>query len=95
MRNSAVMSNQTLRRANPSAAMHMTPISITFTRRTRRDFSYLSASCPAVAENRKKGKMKTPPAIFTSVSVESVKEAAPNANRMTSAFLKTLSFSAP
>src|SRR6185295_9590496 len=39
--------------------------------------------------------MNTPPATFTSVSVDSAAGAAPNANRMTSAFLNRLSLSAP
>jgi len=49
----------------------MMPISSSLTARMMRDFSNLSASCPAVAEKRKNGRMKTPPARLMSVSVES------------------------
>jgi len=84
-----------LRRRNPAAPKTMMPISSSFTARMMRVFSSLSASCPAVAEKRKNGKMKMPPARFTSTSGDTGAVAAPNANRITSAFLKTLSLSAP
>ena len=45
-------------------------------KRMMRDFSYLSASCPAVAENRKNGRMKSPAHRFTSVPESSVVNAA-------------------
>jgi hypothetical protein len=44
----------------------MMAISSTFTRRVRRALSYLSASWPALAENRKKGRMKMPAARLAS-----------------------------
>ena len=72
----------------------MMPISRSFTPRMMRDFSSLSAICPAVAEKRKNGRMKMPPA--GSPAVGRPRPApAPNANRMTRAFLNTLSLRAP
>src|ERR1700693_5333079 len=61
-----------------------------------RALSYLSASCPAVAENRKKGRMNSPAQRLTNVpALRVVRLAAWNASMMTSAFLYTLSLNAP
>ena len=59
---------QAVQRRNPAPATTMMPISSTLTRRARRALSYLSASWPAVAENRKKGRMKMPAARLASSS---------------------------
>src|SRR5229473_6830716 len=78
------------------AASAMMAISAVLMMTMRRDFSNLSAKRPAVAENRKKGRMKSPAAMvdiiwaFTPVSIAILK-----VTRMTSAFLKILSFKAP
>ena len=50
---------------NPAAANPMIGISQNLTRRISRAFSYLSASCPANAENRKNGRMNNPAARVT------------------------------
>jgi hypothetical protein len=60
-----------------------------------RVFSKRAATWPDVAENRKNGRMKTPPARLINVSVETAAVAAPKAKRMTSPFLNRLSLSAP
>src|SRR6266536_1640780 len=74
----------------------MMAISASFTRRIRNDFSSLSASCPAVAENRKNGRMKTACARFERVLASNrLMPAAWNATSMIRAFLKTLSLKAP
>ena len=54
---------------NPASTA--TAISKTLMRRIKRDFSYLSAICPAVAENRKKGSTNSPAAAFTAKSADS------------------------
>src|SRR3990172_1589449 len=83
-------------RTNPTAASAMIPISASFTSRMIRALSYLSASCPAVAENRKNGRMNTPAARLTVTSgARPARPAVWNAIRMTSAFLNTLSLNAP
>src|SRR5262245_49201168 len=79
----------------PMAPTHMIAISSSLTLRMMRPFSKRAESCPEVAENRKNGRMKIPPARLISVSVDMTVVAAPNANRMTRAFLNRLSFSAP
>jgi hypothetical protein len=53
-------------------ATPMMTISSSFTRRASFALSYLSASWPAVAENRKKGRMKIPAARLVSTSGASV-----------------------
>src|SRR5262245_46959938 len=85
----------TLRRWKPTAPTHMIAISRSLTARMMRPFSKRAESCPEVAEKRKNGRMKMPPARLINVSVEMAAVAVPNANRMTSAFLNRLSFSAP
>ncbi len=52
---------------NPMTPIAMMPISNSLMCRIRRDFSNLSASWPAVADSRTKGRMKMPAARFTSV----------------------------
>ena len=47
----------------------MIAISKSFTNRISRDFSNLSAICPAVAENRKNGRMNSAAQTFTSVAL--------------------------
>ena len=51
---------------NAKDAQHMMMISASLIRLIRNDFSYLSASWPARAEKRKKGRMKSPAARLTS-----------------------------
>src|SRR5207245_11185432 len=51
--------------------------------------------CPALAEKRKKGSVSSPVLRLTSVFSENATPLIRNANRMTSAFLNRLSFSAP
>ena len=66
----------------------MMTISRILIQRISRDFSYLSASCPADAENSMNGAMNTAPARLTSALASSdVSCAASNATKMTSAFL--------
>ena len=66
----------------------MIAISNSLTKRITRDFSYLSASWPAVAEKSMKGAIKTAAAMLTRSFDESVvSDAAWNATKMTSAFL--------
>jgi hypothetical protein len=45
----------------------MTTISQSLTARISRGLANLSASCPAVAENRKKGRMKSPVPMVTRI----------------------------
>jgi hypothetical protein len=71
-------------------------ISSSLTMRASAALSYLSASCPAVAENRKKGRMNTPAARLASSSGLSVVQlAAWKVSSTTIAFFSTLSLSAP
>ena len=78
------------------AAINMMPTSASLIRRINMDFSYLSASCPALAENRKKGRMNKPAARLTNVSVSfAVWLTMPNVTSTTSAFLNRLSLKAP
>ena len=66
----------------------MITISSTFEMRASFALSYLSANCPEVAEKRKNGRMKMPPARLVSTSGASVVQlAAWNVSRTTSAFL--------
>ncbi len=51
----------------PPAPSIMTPISANLIRRIRKDFSILSANCPARAEKRKNGSMNRPAAMVTSI----------------------------
>ncbi len=68
--------------------MIMIAISKVLIRRIRRDFSYLSASCPAVAENSMNGAMNTAAAMLTrSLDENAVSVAAWKATKMTNAFL--------
>ena len=71
-RKSATSSSSMLRRTKPAAPSAMTPSSIRTVMLIRRDFSYLSASWPAVAENRKNGNTNRPCATFCSTSVDIV-----------------------
>ena len=71
-------------------------ISSHFTRRESSALSYLSASCPAVAENRKKGRMKMPAARFASKPDDRLLHCAVwNVISTTKAFLNRLSLNAP
>ena len=74
----------------------MMAISANLTHRMRPDFSYLSASCPAVAENRKNGRIKMPAASVTS-SLPSIPafSARRYRIRMAIALRKKLSLAAP
>ncbi len=88
IRNSTTSSSGSDIRANPTTASAITAISSSLVARIRRLFSYLSASWPAVAENRKKGRMKMPAARFTSTAGESApRRAAWKVISTTSAFL--------
>ena len=64
-RNNAASRSPRWPATKPQAASTITPISNTFTRRISEDFSYLSAICPAVAENSMNGRTKRPAARFT------------------------------
>ena len=82
--------------ANAIAAMIISVISSSLMRRMSIDFSYLSASCPAVAENRKNGRMKSAPATFASSLWFIPATSTPwNVTRITSPLRKMLSLSAP
>ena len=54
----------------------MIAISKSLIQRMSRDFSYLSASCPADADSSTNGRMNTPAATFTSVLASYVECAA-------------------
>ena len=96
IRNSEMKSTPRFAVTNPNAASAITTISKIFTPRITRVFSYLSASCPANAENKTNGKMNTAPAAFTS-KFESIPTSVipPNAMKIIMPFLNTLSFIAP
>ena len=57
------------------------------------DFSYFSATCPAIAENKKKGKINNAAATFVQRAACSLNNS--KTIRTISAFLKTLSLKAP
>ena len=80
----------------PTTATAMMAISAIFTHLAICARSYLSATCPAVAEKRKKGKMKRPPASATMIcgSTGDWSERR-KATSIKSAFLKRLSLNAP
>ncbi len=95
-RNSATKSTARLCTRKPAPATSTMPISSSLTSRASAALSYLSASCPAVAENRKKGRMKMPAARLASSSGLSVVQlAAWKVSSTTMAFFSTLSLSAP
>ena len=72
----------------PADPITMMPISNSFTYRMKRDFSYLSASCPAVAENRKNGSMNNAPLMIINVlEPTAAVRATWNASNVISAFL--------
>ena len=74
----------------------MIQISSNLMRRIDSDFSVLSINWPAVAENRKNGRMNSPALRLVRVLVSTLLNCAPwNAIRMISAFLNTLSLKAP
>jgi len=74
----------------------MMPISANFTLRMKADFSYLSASTPAEAEKRKKGRMNSPAARLINKLLETGNTFAPaNATNSSKTFLKMLSLNAP
>ena len=64
IRNSTPSRNSTEPSAKPSAAAPMIRISANLIRRISRAFSYFSAIWPALAENRKKGRMNSAAAMF-------------------------------
>src|SRR3990167_5518085 len=71
-------------------------ISINLMIEISRDFSYLSASCPAVAENRKNGRIKIPAAKMTRIcGLMPSRFAKRYVISITRAFLKVLSLKAP
>ena len=94
IRNSNPISTDMLPRMKPSAAHNMMTISSSLIQRIRCDFSYLSASWPAVAENRKNGNTNKPALRLTRVLARAG-SAAWKAIRMIRAFLNTLSLNAP
>jgi hypothetical protein len=67
-RNSAVSRIGRLRSSRPAAPSSMISSSSATVSVMRADFSNLSAICPAVAENRKNGRMNSACATFCSVS---------------------------
>ena len=71
-RNSAASSSFRFCMNNPTAPSAITASSIATVMVMRRDFSYLSASCPAVAENRKNGSTNSACARFCRVSEDMV-----------------------
>ena len=74
----------------------MIAISASLRMRINLALSYLSAICPALAENRKNGKMNTPAAAATiSGALMPACCAIEKVTRKTIAFLKTLSLNAP
>jgi hypothetical protein len=82
-------------RQNPTRAITMIAISNSLMNRINADFSYLSASWPAVAENSMKGTIKIAPIKLTIMPASTeTSETAPKATKTTNAFLKTLSFAA-
>ena len=96
IRNNTTSRNQILPITKPMAAITMMMISVSLRMRISRALSYLSANCPALAENRKNGKMNTPAAAATSIGASSpVFCAIEKVTRKTIAFLKALSLNAP
>ena len=80
----------------PAATRSMMAISSALTRRASSALSYLSANCPAVAENRKKGRMNKPAARLASSAGERRLHCAVwNVSSTISAFLNRLSLKAP
>ena len=80
----------------PIAASNINTISKTFTRRIMWDFSNLSAICPALAENKKKGRIKMPGNKVANIAPSwEVNWAVWNTAMVIKAVLKTLSLSAP
>ena len=65
IRNNTVIRKVTLPNISPAAPNPMIATSAALMARISRDFSNLSAICPAVAENRKNGRMKRPAAAVT------------------------------
>src|SRR5262249_21347893 len=96
IRKSAATSCQRLLERKPHAASDITAISKTFTARAIEDFSSLSASWPAVAEKRKKGRRKSPrSSVASALGSALVRCPARNVTSVMSAVLKTLSLNAP
>jgi len=98
IKNNITISSGTLLSINAAAASTMMPISASLMRFIKKDFSYLSATCPPMAENRKNGRIKTPAATLINNALLSVAPASRTAINATSAiraFLKTLSLKAP
>ena len=96
MANSTDIISQISLNHNAATPPSIIKISASLIRRIITDFSYLSASWPARAENRKKGIINRPAAIFTSVLVSEPLAATPLLTRITNkAFLKRLSLRAP
>ena len=60
MKNKSITRPQRLRKVKAAAVSSIKTISTNFITLIRKDFSNLSASCPAVEEKRKKGSMKRP-----------------------------------
>ena len=60
MQKSKKTSHQRCIVSKAAAVRHMRTISTNFIMRIRKDFSYLSAICPASDEKRKNGRMKSP-----------------------------------
>ena len=75
-RNSAANSAGTLCEKSAMPASAATPISPSFTKRISRAFSNLSAKTPAVAENRKNGRMNNPAARLTRIALLSASSTA-------------------
>jgi len=74
----------------------MIPTSSSFVSRASMALSYLSASCPAVAEKKKNGRMNSPAARLARISGRiDVHCADWNVTSTTRAFLKRLSLNAP
>ena len=81
---------------NAAAVITIRTISTNLMIIIRNDFSYLSASCPAVEEKRKKGRIKRPAIEVINICAFSpYSSASLNVISITRAFLNRLSLNAP
>ncbi len=96
IRNRSATSPHRFKNVKATAVITMRTISTNLMIFMRNDFSYLSASCPAVDENRKKGRIKRPAiVVINTCAFRPYSSASLNVISITSAFLNRLSLNAP
>ena len=92
----SIIRPQRFKKVKAAAVSTISTISINLMILIRKDFSYLSASCPAVEEKRKKGSMKRPAMeVMSNCAFSPYSSASLNVISMTRAFLNKLSLNAP